>query len=301
MKQSGNLINKKVINIGHSAWKIARFLLLFGLCFLIIKPFVLKITMAFFNPDDLLDASVNIVPRNLSLYYWRVAWDGLQISETLLNSVLLGVLVSLAQLLSSAFVGYGLARFRFKGHSLLFGSVIVIMLIPPQTYNLAQYLSFRYPFGQNFSLIDTLAPMFLMALFGMGFKQGLYIYLFNTFFKGLPSNLEDAALIDGAGSFRTFWSIILPNSRAVILTVLTFSFSWQWTDIIYTKQYFINMKVLPAMVSSIYVRVGLSADTIGSAIAQNAACILIILPLLFLFLFSQKYLTQSIAQTGMAN
>ena len=292
---------EKVFQIGNGIWKFIRFLLLFGLAFLILKPFVTKIVMAFMSPDDLLDPTVNLIPKHLSLYYWEVAFEGLNLVKTFTISAVLGLMVAFVQLASSSVVGYGLARFQFRGRKLLYVMVIVIMLVPSQTYTIAQYLSYRYPFGQDINTIDTLFPMFSMALGGMGFKQGLYIYLFMTFFKGLPQNLEDAALIDGAGSFRTFLSVILPNSSSVIITVLLFAFSWQWTDTSYAKLYFRNLKVIPAMISDIYVRVGLTADPIGSAIAQNAACMLLILPLLIMFVFSQRYLTQSIARTGMAN
>lgn len=298
---SRRLTPKKIRSLGGSLWSILRFFLLFGLAFLILEPFITKIIMAFMSPDDLLDPSVNLIPKNLSTYYWEVAWDGIQLRKTFVNSILLSVLVAAVQLFSSSLIGYGLARFRFRGRNFLYLMVILIMLVPSQTYSIAQYLNFRYPFGMDASMIDTLIPMFVMSLGGLGFKQGLYIYLFMTFFRGLPQNLEDAAYIDGAGSFRTFWSVILPNSRSVIVTVLLFSFSWQWTDTSYSNLYFVNLKVIPAMISNIYVRVGLTADPIGSAIAQNAACMLLILPLLFLFALGQKSLTQSIARTGMAN
>lgn len=299
--KNGLAARRKIRSFGTSMWSILRFMLLFGLAFLILEPFFTKIVMAFMSPDDLLDPSVNLIPKHLSVYYWQIALEGMELKKTFLNSLLLSVLVAVVQLFTSALVGYGLARFRFRGRRLLFVMVILIMLIPPQTYSIAQYLNFRYPFGLNISSIDTLIPMFVMALGGMGFKQGLYIYLFMTFFRGLPQNLEDAAFIDGAGNFRTFWSVILPNSRSVIVTVLLFSFSWQWTDTSYAQLYFTRLKVIPAMIGSIYVRVGLTPDTIGTAIAQNSACMLLIVPLLVLFLFGQRSLTQSIARSGMAN
>lgn len=293
--------NKKVLDIGQKLWVLLRLILLVGMAFLILKPFFVKIIMAFMLPDDLLDASVNLIPKHFSLYYWQSAIEGMNLTKTALNSLLLGVLVALTQLVVSALVGYGLARFRFRGHKLLFAFVIIIMLVPSSTYSIAQYLQFRYPFGLNLNMIDTVLPLFFMSLGGIGFKQGLYIYLFATFFRGLPKNLEDAAYVDGAGSFRTFCSIILPNSRAVIITVLIFSFSWQWTDVNYAQLYFNNLKVIPTAITSIFIRVGMADDPTGTAIARNAACILLILPLILLYLFGQKYLTQSISRTGMAN
>lgn len=292
---------KKIVSAGRTSWIIVRFLLLFGFAFLILEPFVTKILMAFMSPDDLLDASVNIIPRHPDTYYWKVAWEGLKLSTTFFTSVALSILVCLVQFFSSALVGYGLSRFKFKANRFLFFMVVIIMLVPSKTYAIAQYLNFRYPFGIDLSLIDTMIPMFIMNLFSLGFKQGLYIYLFMTFFKGLPKNLEDAAYIDGAGSFRTFLSVILPNSRAVIATVIIFSFSWQWTDTSYASRYFSSLKVVSSMISEIYIRVNLSPDTIGTAIAQNAACMILILPILCLFVFGQKFLTQSISRSGLAN
>ncbi len=292
---------KKIKSTGLHAWGVLRFLLLFGMSFLIIKPFVTKITMAFMLPADLLDATVNQIPKHLSTYYWNVALEGMNLSKTLINSISLTLLVSITQLSVSALVGYSLSRFKFKGRNFLYAMVIIFMLVPSSTYSIAQYLQFRYPLGMNLSLIDTLLPLFVLSLGGLGFKQGLYIYLFMTFFRGLPKNIEDAAMVDGAGSFKTFWSIMLPNSKSILITVSIFAFSWQWTDINYAKNFFPNMNIIASQISQIYIRVGLTEDPIGSAIAKNAACIILILPLLVLFVLGQRHLTQSISRTGMAN
>lgn len=304
MNKSKDLVGKrKIRSFGIMIWGIVRFALIFGLAFLILKPFITKIFMATMNPDDLLDPTIRMIPKHLAIYYWQVALDGMALSKTLFTSISLSLTVSLMQLISSALIGYGLARYKFKGRSFLYVMVILIMLIPPQTYSIAQYLGFRF-FGVGIlvvNTIDTLIPIFITALGGIGFKQGLYIYLFMTFFKGLPRNLEDAAFIDGAGPLHTFWSVILPNSIAVIFTVILFSFSWQWTDTTYPQLYFINLKVISSTINQIYIRIGLTPDPIGSAIAQNAACMLLILPLLLVFAFGQKYLTQSITRSGFAN
>ena len=117
----------------------------------------------------------------------------------------------------------------------------------------------------------------------------------------MPKDLEDAAYIDGAGALRTFVSIMLPNARTMMVTVFLFSFCWQWTDTVYSSLYFSELPVFANTIQGIFVRVGLSADHLGSAIAQNAAAMLIIIPLLVLFVFCQKSLVKSIAVTGLAN
>lgn len=284
-------------------WAALRFVIVFGLAFIILKPFISKLLMSVMNPDDLLDPQVLMIPKHLSGYYWKEAWDGLKVSTSLLNSIGLTTTVALLQTLCSAFVGYGLSRFRFRGRRFLLGMVIMLMIIPPQTYSVAQYLGFRY-FGVGeftVNLLNSYWPFVLLSIGGLGIKQGLYVYLFYTFFGQLPSSLENAAYIDGAGAFRCFLQVILPNARSIIITVLIFSVSWQWTDVGNSDLYLKSWRVMSTNIQEIYIRIGLAADTMGSAIAQNTACLILIIPILILFLFCQRAITQSIVHAGLAN
>ena len=283
-------------SLGMLCWKVVRVIIIFGLAFLILKPFVEKISMAFMDPDDLLDPTVWMIPRHPSLYYWQTAWRELELVVTGVNTLIMSLVVGIIQMMVCTWVGYGLARFRFRGRNVAQIMVIVIMLIPPQVYSIAQFLEFRF-----FNLTDTLVPLFIMAFCGLGLKEGLYIYLMRAFFEGLPKDLENAAAIDGAGPVRTFFRVMLPNARNMMMTVFLFSFCWQWTDLTYPERYMSNMEVIATRIPNIWVRVGLAADMIGSDIARNAACIIILIPLVILFIFCQKLLIQGISTSGQAN
>lgn len=287
--------------VGMFCWRVIRFLIIFGLAFLILKPFIEKIMMGFMSPDDLLDSTVWMIPRHPSVYYWQVALDNLQLASAGVRTLLMSVAVGLIQTLACAWVGYGLARFRFKGRGFLRVMVIVIMLIPPQVYRIAQYMQFHFFTPLDINLIDTLWPLFIMAFCGLGLKEGLYIYLLTTLFEGLPKDLENAAYIDGASPIRTYFSVILPNARTMMATVFLFSFCWQWTDVSYPQQYLTNTQLLSTIIPNIWIRVGIAADMMGSKIARNAACILVLIPLIILFMFCQKLLIKSIATSGQAN
>lgn len=289
--------------VGKILWKVLHFFLVFGLAFIILKPFINKLLMSFMTPDDLLDPQVLMIPKHLSTYYWKVAWEGLAVNKTAFHSIGLTLVVTVCQTISSAFVGYGLSRFRFKGNKLLLGAVVMLMLIPPQTYSVAQYIGFRY-FGigdVTVNLLNSYWPFILLSIGGLGVKQGLYIYLFYAFFGQMPEALEDAAYVDGANPFACFFRIILPNAKSVIVTVLIFSLAWQWTDIGNTGLYLKSFSVMSTNIQQLYIRDGLSADIMGSAIAQNTACLILIIPILILFLVSQRSITQSIARAGLAN
>ena len=289
--------------IGGRLWSLLRFVIVFGLAFIILKPFISKLLMSAMSPDDLLDPQVLTIPKHVSGYYWKAAWNGLKVGSSILNSVCLTVVVAILQTLCSALVGYGLSRFQFRGHKLLLGMVIMLMIVPPQTYSVAQYIGFRY-FGlgsMTVNLLNSYGPFILLSVGGLGMKQGLYIYLFYAFFGQLPRSLEDAAYIDGAGPLPCFFRIILPNARSIIITVLVFSVSWQWTDVGNTDLYLKSWRVMSTNIQEIYIRIGLSADTMGSAIAQNTACLILMVPILILFLICQRAITQSIVHAGLAN
>lgn len=298
--KSGRINKRRVLSLLLS---LLRFLLVFGLAFIILKPFIYKILMAFMSPDDLLDSTVQLIPRHPSTYYWKTALEGMQIATAGLNTLLLSVSIGLIQVVACTMIGYGLGRYRFKGSRLAFVMVVVIMMVPQQVISIAQYLGFVY-FGvgsMTVSLVDSFTPLYILSFTGLGIKEGLYIYLMREFFRSMPKDLEEAAYIDGAGSFRTFIRIMLPNARTMMVTVFLFSFCWQWTDTLYSSLYFSELPVFSNTISTIYVRVGLALDPMGSAIAQNAAAMLMIIPLLLLFALCQKALVKSIAVSGMAN
>lgn len=289
--------------IGALVLSLLRFVIIFGLAFIILKPFFYKIMMAFMDPEDLLDSTVRLIPRLGSWYYWKVALVGLKLSKTAVNTLILSLAAGVIQVVSCTMIGYGLARFRFLGSRLAFAFVILIMLVPFQVISIAQYLGFSFvKVGSlTLSLVDSFAPIWILAFTGLGIKEGLYIYLFREFFKSMPKALEEAAYIDGSGAVRTFYSVMMPNARTLMVTVFLFSFCWQWTDSAYSTLYFYEKPVFANTIEALYIRVGLNADMLGTNIARNAAAMLIMIPLLVLFGFCQKTLVKSVAMSGLAN
>lgn len=285
------------------AYSLLRFIIIFGLAFIILKPIITKIFMSFMGPSDLLDNTVNMVPRQLSTYYWNVAIKRLTLEKTFFSTLLLSVGVALIQVVSSTLVGYGLARFKFKLNKLFFFLVILLMLVPIQTISTAQFLNFAY-FNLGFvklNLTNTFWPMYLMAIGCIGIKQGLYIYLLREQFAAIPGELDEAACIDGAGVWQTFWLVMLPNAKTTMLTVFLFSVSWQWTDDIYSKLYYPNTEILANTLSNVSISIQNMGDSTGTLLARSAASLIIMVPLLFLFAICQKFLVQSISRSGLAN
>ncbi|MBR7133732.1 MAG: carbohydrate ABC transporter permease [Clostridia bacterium] len=284
-------------------YKIFLYVFLLEMAYIILSPFVVRILAAFMGRNDLIDATVHLIPKNWSLYYWREAFNGLKLEKTLLFTFAAALGVSVIQTFISALVGYGFARFRFKGRNLAFLMVIIIMLVPEQIYGVSEFLTFRF-FGIgdfNINLINTVFPMYIIAFGCLGLKQGLYIYLMREFFMGLPKDMEKAAYIDGASFFQAFFQVALPNARTIMTTVFLFSFCWQWSSN-GNSYLFTEPKLMGAMTGTVAIRTATAAvNDIGTEISRNAMAILVILPLIVLFVFCQRSLVSSISRTGQAN
>ncbi len=296
--------NKRAVVLSFFG-KVLRFVIIFGLAFIILKPFIVKILMAFMSPADLNDSSVNMIPKHFSLHYWQEALSGMELASTAWNTVFLSVTVGIIQVFSSTLVAYGLARFKFKGNSLAFVMVIIMLLVPPQVTSVARYLGFKYmgvgPFTVD--LIDTFFPLFISAFCCLGLKQGLYIYLLREFFRGMPQDLENSAYIDGASPFTAFFRVILPNAFTIMTTVFLFSFCWQWTDLSYPSLYLSTKTVIPMKIMEMrgWLSTGLGENSVETTILRNAAVMLFLIPLILLFVFCQKMMVKSIVRSGLAN
>ena len=155
--------------------------------------------------------------------------------------------------------------------------------------------------------VNSLVPVYMLAITGLGFKNGLYIFLLRQFFKGVPDELEESAYVDGSSTFRTFFTIIIPLAIPMLITVFIFSFAWQWTDNFYTSIFFEPgywdqegslqfMSSITGVPDTLKLEVK-NLDAYASAITGTAT-ILIALPLIIAYLFVQNFIVQGIERSG---
>ena len=280
------------------AWSIVRFLIVFGLAFIILQPIYFKIVSAFMSKNDLLNPAVSLLPGEGSTYYWSRAISQMKLPSSLINTFLLASLVSIIQVVICTMAGYGLGRFNFKGRGLIFGFVIVILLIPTELTWTAQYIRFVFfgIGGHTINLLDSYWPIVILSLTGTNIKNGLYIYLMREFFRTMPGNLEEAAYIDGCGTISAFLRVIVPNARGMMTTVFLFSFCWQWSESKYALAYFRDIPLFGNIFGSIT-----GGSVLETNIVQNAAAILVSLPLVVIFFIFQRTIVKSVTLSGMAN
>ena len=259
----------------RAAWFIFRFLLLVGIAFVVIEPFITMIASSFTAPEDFVDSTVVNVPKHLSVGIYKAIVRDIHYVKMFFNTLGLSLGCAILQTFSCCLIGYGLAKFKFRGAKAVFFAVILTLAIPHGTLQSAIYYRFRYfdifgifkffsggltskigwlntvlskirilPAGcqDGLNMMETVAPLLILSACGLAFKNGLYIFMLRQFFRGVPDELEESAYLDGANTFRTFVQVILPLSVPMMITVFLFSFCWQWTDDFYVPLFFATTK-----------------------------------------------------------
>lgn len=292
------------------AISIFRAILLFGMCFMIIQPILNKIAISFMAEKDLYDTTIILVPKHFTLDNWRVTGQLMDYWKSLFNTIWVSVLVSVIEVFVCSLVGYGFSRFQFPLKRFWFFCVILIIVIPPQTISTSLFLHFRYfnLFGIKLNLSSSMVPYILMCCGCMGLKNGLYIFMIRQFFLGFPFELEEAAYVDGCGPFATFFRIMIPGAKPILVSCFLFSFVWQWTDSFYTDLFLGKIQMLSTQISGLTERLGgylsnlYGASVIASQGYSNAilstGILMMIIPLLVLYLFCQRLFVESLASTG---
>ena len=330
--------------VKNFVWYFFRLALLIGIAYVVLFPFITKIASSFMAPEDFIDVTVRLIPKNFTLDTYKAVLSELGYWSALKNTFTLSLTCALLQMFICSLIGYGFAKFRFKGNRLLFILVMLTMIVPHQTLQLSMFMTFRYfdifgifqflaggglkiPFVEQpilqgvvdiipetakklneiwtpngLNLCNTYAPMIILSITGLAFKNGLYIYMLRQFFTGVPDALEESAYLDGAGTLRTFFQIILPLSVPMMITVFLFAFCWQWTDDFYTTMFFTSAKT-ELLVKIVGVPQSLKLDYSGQAMyyaaIRNTCGLVIIMPLVVLYLFCQNFLVQGIERSGL--
>jgi multiple sugar transport system permease protein len=237
-----------------------------------------------------------------------VYWEGLK------NTLLMEIVAGLIEVVTCSIAAYGFARFKFKGRSIVFFGVLMTIIIPPQILFSSSYLQYRFfdfggllsVFGVSINLLDSPWVFILPSVFACGLRNGIFIYIFYSSFKGLPIEIEEAAKIDGCGVFKTFISVMAPIAIPAFVTVLLFSIVWHWTDYYSSATYFLgNTKPIVVMLSGLEstLRNGFGVtggvSSVQLRMYLQAGAMLTIAPPLILYIFAQKYFTESIERTGL--
>ncbi len=206
------------------------------------------------------------------------------------NTLIITISVTVGTLLSCTLVAYGFARVRFPGRNLLFALCLSTMMLPGQVTMIPLYVMFA-----KVGWVDTFLPLIVPSLFGTPF----YIFLLRQFFLTIPREYDEAALLDGAGHFRVYWSIVLPLARPAIATVALFTFVGAWNDF-FGPLIYINSPENATLTLGLNM---LKAQIAGTGVVEwqvlMAGSLLVMLPNVIVFLLAQKHFVKGLAIGGL--
>ena len=294
---------------------VFRWVLLLGFCFTILYPLVIMLSRAFMGEADLFDNSVILVPRDPGFSTFARAIERMDYWKSLGVTAGLSVGTAVTQTVVCMMVGYGFARFQFRGQKLLFALVVMTIVIPPQLVMVPLYMHFRFfdvaglielMTGSPANLLDTVAPFLLLSLGGQGLKNGIFIYMFRQVFRGVPKETEEAALVDGANAFGIFFRIMIPSVVTMIVTVGLFSFVWQYNDSTYANLFLKNTRVLSmtygTLANSVWdntpgIAAFLKTDEYIAAL-KSTGVLLMLTPILLIYAVAQRFFVEGIERSG---
>ena len=241
-------------------------------------PFVIQLSNAFKSEPDAAAHPLSPVPRPFDDSSFLHIFEGTHFPRWLLNSVLVTVVATLGRIFFDSLAGYALARMRFTGRRAVFAIVLAMMSVPPVVLLIPKFLVLNQ-LGIYDSYVGLILPLIADAT---------GVFIMKQFFESVPVSVEEAARIDGAGLFRTYWSVVLPVARPALITLTILSFQGTWNEFPHTlvsvqrPELFTLPRGLADLVSG-----SLGAGT--QYPLKLGAALLTIIPVAVIFLVFQRY------------
>lgn len=220
-----------------------------------------------------------------TLENYRTVFERGEVPRWMLNTLLVAGSVTVLTVAACALAGYGFARTRFRGKNLLFAATIALIAVPGQILIVPLFRQM-----EALGFVDTYQGVILPQL-----VAPVMVYIFSKFFAEVPQEIEDAARVDGAGHWRTFWSIVLPISRPIVSAVAIFVFIGAWNNFLWPFIVTNNpdLMTLPVGLSTV-------KNAYGTIYAQTmASAVIAALPLILLFMLFQRQIVKAVATTGL--
>ena len=270
------------------------YLVLAVLTIVLIAPLIWMVSASFKPEGHVFEYPPRLIAEQIQWWNYVEAWNQFPFWRSLRNTMTITVGAELGRLLSASLTAYVFARLRFPGRNALFLLVLSTMMIPYHVVLIPQYLLFR-----NLGWLDSFRPLIVPHFFGGG---AFFVFLLRQFFMTIPRDYDDAARIDGAGTFAILWRIILPMSKPALATVAIFTFMGEWNDflgpLIYLnsqEKYTLAIAIRQWQQVAVW---GAGAYMPPTWNAIMAMATVLTIPPVILFFFTQRYFIQGVVISG---
>ena len=304
--------------LGHIAFSVFRTAFLIGMAYVLLFPLFVMVTRAIRPYGDMYNPSIVWIPSGVTFENFGYALSALGGFSSVFNTLRIVLITTVLTMISCSMAGYGLARFRLKTSGILVALAAITVMVPLQTYVIPLFFKFRYFdfFGIGsfiglftgekafVNLTRSEILYYILGILGSSTRSGLFILLFMVNFKSVPSELEMAARVDGAGEWRIFLQIMLPNVVSGFVVTFVMSMVWLWNDsffptVVFRQDFFLSKKMADLRVLATKA-LGISkyATNLSETVVMFAGCLIFIAPLLLMYMIMQRYFIQSAERTG---
>jgi multiple sugar transport system permease protein len=264
-----------------------RYLLLVAIAAIMVGPFLWMVSTSMLDQQDVFRVPPQWLPDRIDFKNYRAIMNVLPLGTLILNSLTIAVAATVGQLCSCTLAAYAFARMRFRGSSTIYFVLLATMMIPAQVTMIPAFLIMK-----SLGLLDTLYALIVPAFFGGAFGT----FLLRQFFATIPTELEDAARIDGCGRFRILWSVFLPLSRPALVTLAIFTFMSYWNDLLGPVIYLSSAEKATLTIGLANLQSGVMVTRYDLLMAGS---VLSVLPILLLLIVGQRWFVRGIATTGL--
>jgi multiple sugar transport system permease protein len=268
---------------------VAKHVALAGACIVMLYP-VLWMLASSLKPDELIFSDLGLWPATFDWHNYAQGWTALRVSFTTFywNSLAIAVLAVIGNVMSCSLAAFAFARLDFPGRNIWFALMLGTLMLPYHVTLIPQYVLFL-----NLGWVNTYLPLVVPKFMAV---DAFFIFLMVQFFRGIPRELDHAAMIDGCGPWGIYFRIMLPLSKPVLATAAIFSFLWTWNDffgpLIYLND--IELYTVPLALRAFVDSTGQSAW--GELFAMST---LALVPVFLFFLFFQRLIIQGVAMSGL--
>jgi multiple sugar transport system permease protein len=272
--------------------KVLAYLILALGSLVFLVPFYFVVNGSLKSASAVLAGDFVSLPKSWQAARWHnypdaLAEDKMDFRRALANTVVVTTLSVVGQIISCSLVGFGFARFKFRGRAILFMVMLSTMMLPSQVTMIPVFVLFR-----SLHMVDTFWPLVIP----MWLASPFFVFMFRQFFAQIPEELVEAARVDGASNWRIYWQLMLPLSGPVIAIVAIYTFLATWND-------FLNPLIYLNSPENRTLALALNAfnGQYGTSDAHllMAASVVCMLPCVILFFAAQKYFVESVAMTGL--
>lgn len=258
--------------------------------FIMVYPVIWLIAASFKDTKEIVTQSFRLLPEKFVLYNYSNGWRGfgnITFSTFFRNSLFITTVATVGVTLVSAMVAYGFTRIKFPGRKFWFSCMMVTLMLPDQIILIPQYILF-----QKINWVNTYYPLIVPSYFGRAF----FIFMIMQFIQGLPTELDEAATIDGCNKFSIFTRIIMPLLTPALVTTIIINFYQKWDEFLHPLIYISRPEKYTVSLALKSFVDSTSQTDYGALFAIST---LSLLPIFFIFLFFNRYLLEGISTSGL--